>query len=428
MMDLREKISEGRKLVESKNYVRVVSHHDVDGISAAAIITNNLRSQKKGFRCSLLKNVNGELEEILAEDNELLIVCDMGSSHIEAVEAAGRHVIILDHHQPIRESRSDMVLQINAHMHGINGSAEACAATMAYAFAGDMNLISFMISGALGDRQGTEFKGLNRKLVDEAVEKGIVKVSMGLTMDCYDRKNLQRIIASSMAPFFRGISGRDDRAKDVAKMLEGKSQKTVNSFLLSLLMDQGCREDVIDDLLGYTYSLPFMGLNSQELLSLLNVCDGFDMAEKGLAMALGDKASYDEIVRQRDQYYKKALKGLVALEEKGATKMGALQYFHNEDLGMSGLYCGIGMRYILDQRLPAFVLTRTKDHLKVSARGTRYLINRGLNLAAAMRDAAEKCGGSGGGHDIAAGATLPLENEKKFLEETERILRGQLRL
>jgi RecJ-like exonuclease len=45
-----------------------------------------------------------------------------------------------------------------------------------------------------------------------------------------------------------------------------------------------------------------------------------------------------------------------------------------------------------------------------------------------MRDAAEKCGGSGGGHDIAAGATLPLENEKKFLEETERILRGQLRL
>jgi RecJ-like exonuclease len=225
MMDLQEKISEGRKLVESESYVRVVSHHDVDGISAAAIITNYLRSQKKGFRCSLLKNVNGELEEILAEDNELLIVCDMGSSYIEAVEAAGRYVIILDHHQPIRESRSDMVLQINAHMHGINGSAEACAATLAYAFAGDISLISFMISGALGDRQGTEFKGLNRKFVDEAVEKGIVKVDMGLTIDCYDRKNIQRMVTSSMAPFLEGCLAEMTERRTWQRCLKARVKK-----------------------------------------------------------------------------------------------------------------------------------------------------------------------------------------------------------
>ncbi|MDY6985188.1 MAG: DHH family phosphoesterase [Candidatus Thermoplasmatota archaeon] len=418
MMELDEKLSKARDLVEQSEFVRVISHHDVDGISAAAIITNFLRNKKKGFLCSLLKNV--ELKSIFEEENELFIICDMGSADIESAEASGKNIIILDHHQPLRESKSERVVQINSHLHGINGSSEACGSTMAYLFAGDLNLISFMISGALGDRQGTDFKGLNRRLVDEAIEKKAIDQKMSLTIDCYDNKNLQRMVESSIAPFFKGLSGR---SADIVKEVEKKSEKATNSFLLALLMEQGCREDVVSDLIGYVYRLP-LGMSSQELYSLLNVCDGLDMAEKGLAMALGDKESYEEIVKRREQYYKRAIAGLASLEEKGAVKMEGLQYFYCDDLGMSGLYCGIGMRYIFDQSVPALALTKTKDHTKISARGTRYLIKKGLNLAMAMKKAAGKVNGSGGGHDIAAGATIPSGMEEEFLMEANRILKG----
>jgi len=426
MSSLNEKIAIARKWVEESEFVRVVSHHDVDGISAAAIITSFLHKKNKGFLCSLLKNVNKDLKSIFDEDNELFIICDMGSADIESAEASGKNIIIIDHHQPIRESSSDRVVQINSHLHGINGSYECCASTLAYMLAGDADLISFMISGALGDRQGTDFKGLNKRLVEEAIERGVISRKMSLTLDCYDNKNLQRMVESSIAPFFKGVSGRS--AENLAKALEGKSEKCVNSFLLAHLIEQGCREDVVDDLIGYVYKLPFMGMSSQELHSLLNVCDGLDIAEKGLAMALGDRESYENIVTRREQYYKRAMAGLVSLEEKGAIKMSALQYFYNEDLGMSGLYSGIGMRYIFDQKLPTIVLTRTKDHTKVSARGTRYLIGKGLNLAVAMKKASEKTGGSGGGHDIAAGATIPLGKEGEFLEEANRIIKEQMSL
>lgn len=426
MMELDAQVAAARDLVERSDSIRVVSHHDVDGISAAAIITNFLRGKGKRFICSLLKNVNGELRSVFQEDRDLFIVCDMGSADIEALEASGKRVIILDHHRPIRESQSDRVIQLNCHLHGIDGSSEACAATMAYLVAGDVGLISFMISGALGDRQGTDFRGLNKRLVDEALEKKVIEKKMSLVIDCYDRSSLQRMLESSIAPFFRGISGRS--AEGVAKSLEGKSERTINSFLLASLIEQGCREDVIDDLVGYVYRLPFMGMDSHELLSLFSVCDGLDMAEKGLAMALGDRSSYEEIRGRREQYYRRALDGLTALEFSGAVKMRALQYFYNEDLGMSGLFCGIGMRYLFDQKMPTLAMTKTRDHTKISSRGTKHLIDGGLNLALAMREASEKVGGSGGGHDIAAGATIPLGREENFLSEADGILTRQLGL
>ena len=60
------------------------------------------------------------------------------------------------------------------------------------------------------------------------------------------------------------------------------------------------------------------------------------------------------------------------------------------------------------------------NSVKVSARANEKLAER-LNLADVMRMAAEKVGGRGGGHRVAAGANISPDKVEEFLKEVDRL-------
>jgi RecJ-like exonuclease len=64
--------------------------------------------------------------------------------------------------------------------------------------------------------------------------------------------------------------------------------------------------------------------------------------------------------------------------------------------------------------------------VKASARGTQELVDKGLNLSNAMSIAAKELHGIGGGHKIAAGATIPKGKEEEFLTILEKKIKTQL--
>ena len=64
--------------------------------------------------------------------------------------------------------------------------------------------------------------------------------------------------------------------------------------------------------------------------------------------------------------------------------------------------------------------------IMVSGRGSREVVAKGLDLAAIMQAAAKAVGGQGGGHHVAAGATIPPGTEQTFLEIADRMVREQL--
>ena len=67
------------------------------------------------------------------------------------------------------------------------------------------------------------------------------------------------------------------------------------------------------------------------------------------------------------------------------------------------------------------VITATKEgESKVSARGTDKLIEKGLNLGKILQDLSPKYGGYGGGHAIAAGATIERQSLEPFLTQFEK--------
>ena len=119
-----------------------------------------------------------------------------------------------------------------------------------------------------------------------------------------------------------------------------------------------------------------------------------------------------------------------AVAAAGINQMDAIQYFHAADT-IRDTVVGIAASMALNREnatkdLPIFAFANASDGIKVSARTTRELVARGLDLAAVMKAASDAVGGQGGGHHAAAGATIPPGTESKFLEIANRMVRDQI--
>jgi RecJ-like exonuclease len=127
------------------------------------------------------------------------------------------------------------------------------------------------------------------------------------------------------------------------------------------------------------------------------------------------------------------VEGLQFAREEKIQKRSFVQFFHAGE-GIRDTIIGIVTNMMLngeevDKGLPllGFALTENGD-VKVSARASQSLVDRGLDLAAALTQAAKEVNGIGGGHNIAAGATIPKGKEEIFLQLVEQKIRVQLAL
>jgi RecJ-like exonuclease len=119
----------------------------------------------------------------------------------------------------------------------------------------------------------------------------------------------------------------------------------------------------------------------------------------------------------------------------GVASRGSIQFFHARDAipdTIVGTVASMALQapeVDLDPGRPIIGLAEKRDEkgvVKVSGRGTRDLVDEGLDLAKAMSEAAARVGGIGGGHDIAAGASIPSGAEEEFLEALDAIISAQV--
>ena len=83
----------------------------------------------------------------------------------------------------------------------------------------------------------------------------------------------------------------------------------------------------------------------------------------------------------------------------------------------------------LNTNKPILVLCEVEDEpdfLKVSMRTYEKVLRRGVNLQEALCSAAAEFGGSGGGHNIAAGAYIPKGCEDDFCRRVNELIQAQL--
>ncbi|TMA01670.1 MAG: DHH family phosphoesterase, partial [Methanobacteriota archaeon] len=227
----------------------------------------------------------------------------------------------------------------------------------------------------------------------------------------------------------------EDHWRSWSDLERGDKQRVV-SALVSHMLERGCGIKEVERLAGETYTLSREPAGSptrdaKEFGTLMNACGRYDQPEVGYRVCRGDREEYlAQALRLLRGHREYLMDSMEAIEEAGITQMESVQYFHAADR-IRDTVVGIAASMVLNREgaskdLPIIAFAQAEDGIKVSARTTRELVARGLDLAAVMQAASLAVGGQGGGHHGAAGATIPPGTEEKFLEVANRVVREQL--
>jgi RecJ-like exonuclease len=433
--------------------VLVVAHIDADGLTAGSIADLALERAGVEREVRFVKSLSPEeLQRAKDRNAELTLFVDLGSGVADQLQ--GQEVVICDHHH----HGADLPYHLNPRLFGLDGGTAASGAGMAYLLARAMDpanadLAALAVVGAVGDLQDLEARrltGLNRDIIlPEGRRAGVLEAHLDARLWGRESRPLTKLLQYADDPHLPGLSGREEAC---ARFLEElrvplteaglprrwidltlEERRRVLSALASHLLRAGRGAQAARRLVGEVYTLPREPLgtpvhDAKEFATLLNSTARYGRADVGLAICRGERGPvYREALELLRDHRAHLVNGLQVVRERGLTTLPTLQWFDAGDQ-IRDTVVGIvaGMLYGVEgvrRDLPIVGFARTEDgHTKVSARANRDLVRRGVNLSKALGSAAQQVEGFGGGHDVAAGATIPAGKEPEFL----RLLEAQL--
>ncbi|MFB6119975.1 MAG: DHHA1 domain-containing protein [Halobacteriaceae archaeon] len=446
--------------------VLVVSHIDADGLTSAAVAATALERAGIPFEVRFEDQLDdAAVADVAATGYETVLFTDFGSGQLDAIvdhERAGAFTpVVADHHRP---ADADTEFHLNPLLEGIDGASELSGAGAAYVLAraleGDTDnrdLAALAVVGAVGDMQasGGELVGANADVAAEGVAAGALETGQDLAMYGTQTRPLHKLLEYAGDVRIPGVTGSERGAIEFLEScgvdlrvdgdwrrwadLDRTEKKSIVSALLQRAIERGVPASKVERLVGTTYTLaretPGTELrDASEFSTLLNATARYDRADVGLAVCLGDRdealASARDLLRQ---HRRNLSQGLEWVKSEGVTHENHLQWFHAGDEireTIVGIVAGMAVGTEgVDSGTPIVAFAEKADEdgaVKVSARGTPGLTRAGLDLSAVMSDAAAAVGGEGGGHDVAAGATVPAGREREFVAEADRIVGEQL--
>lgn len=423
--------------LERGNIIRIISHNDADGLSAAGVVARAISSMNGQFHISILSRLKKEfIKKLSGEKYSLFFFCDMGSAYLEEISRLKGDVIVADHHQPSEFEAGPHVVHINPHLHGLDGSRDLSASGTAYLATRLLNrkTAPLALVGVLGDMQYTDgFTGANRFIMEEAVEEGVLQVHSDLKLASRYTEPLYRSIAYTFNPALPGLTGDMEASMGFLENIGvsyGVKYPDLSPEERDVLRDEltGINPEIFGEVFT---SREFRSIGDlSDIARVLDACGKNRKYGIGIGLCLGEReGALDVALELQKNYREELVKGLAWIRREGSTTLENLQYIYSEDKafkGIMGTIASISLSLkILDPDIPLLGLSRMDQHVKVSARTTRPAVERGVNLGVALRDAAASFGGTGGGHDIAAGAMVPYRDMESFLQLVDEILGTQ---
>jgi single-stranded-DNA-specific exonuclease len=452
--------------VQQDGFIHVFSHLDADGIAAAGVIGKALFRLDARYRVRITQWVDEKIiGEIIEDKPQLVILTDFGSGYLELLDEKipDFRLLILDHHQISGKTDNENFVQVNPHMHGIDGATAVSGSGVAYFVAkavdeANVDLSPIALVGALGDMQDRceekRLCGLNELIVEDALKAKLVTVEKDLTFFGRETRPIHRALAATTTPFIPGLSGEEDACvaflnnlgielKDgerwrALRDLTEDEKKRLSSALAEHLLSKGLHLEVAN-LIGDIYVLnreePWTPLrDAREFAVVLNSTGRLDRPSLGIAVCMGDRgAALEEANRVLEDYRKDINKYLGWVMEK-PERLRELENvyvvygesFINEKI--VGTISSILINSVEHPEKPliAFANVEGEDAAKFSARTTDTALRKGVNLGDVMQAAGE-FGGKGGGHNVAAGAQVPLDKVEGFIKRVDELVGMQLR-
>jgi RecJ-like exonuclease len=333
------------------------------------------------------------------------------------------------------------------------------------------DLAALAVVGAVGDMQaaGGELHGANAAIVEEGVAAGVLETGKDLALYGKQTRPLPKLLEYATDVHIPGISNdeggalgfldgldlelkRDGEWRRWADLTDGE-KRTVASALVRRAVSSGVPASKIEGLVSTAYVLCEEPVGTElrdasEFSTLLNATARYERADVGLGVCLGDREGALERARQLLREHRRNLSnGIDLVTREGVTREEHVQWFHAGDEireTIVGIVAGMAMgNEGISRSKPILAFAeksaeqgsanrggeaaaKNDEEVKVSARGTHALVRRGLDLSAVMGEASRAVGGDGGGHDVAAGATVPKGTEAEFVERADEIVGEQL--
>ncbi|WNY28019.1 hypothetical protein MmiEs2_01990 [Methanimicrococcus stummii] len=469
--DTFQKLSDRAELcaaqLRAADSVHLVSHIDADGITSAAIMCLSFERAGIDYTVEFVKKLDEKImARLLEENHELLVFTDLGSAMVDFMVDNGMKTIIADHHQPngrpenIATDSTTFLYHMNPHLFGANGGFEISGSGVSYILANALgdnkDLAGLAIVGAIGDMQNRKYGklvGLNKEILEQGVAAGVLKNAQDLSLFGKQTRPIYKMLQYSSEPYLPGLTGDEEACirflqnagvgydqRDGAKLwieLSQEERVSVISALMKFCQDRGFPAHRVEELIRECYTLLTEKEGAEmrdasEFSTLLNATGRYDKADIGVRVCMGDRE--DALAEARtllSEHRKNLVNGLNFVKENGVTQLENIQYFYSgEEIKETivGIIAGMATSIDgIDRKKPIIGMADSEDGIKISSRGTQDLIRRGLNLSKAMNEVTEMVGGAGGGHDIAAGGTVPPERATEFIDLLDKYIGEQLK-
>lgn len=439
---VEEAMKVAKPIREEKGLIRIISHHDCDGICAGSIMYKTLKIMGKNFKIHFIRQNKEEIKEIVDKKADLFIFTDLGSGRLDNLKEfiPDKPVVVVDHHPP-QDIKWKNLYHFNCHLVGVDGLDEISGAGMAYLLSRVLTeqakeLINLAIIGATGDMQKSKgkYKGVNKFLLDDAKKLGLIKVKKGIRLFGRYSRPLHKTIEYCIDPYIPGVSGSESGAVQFLHNLgiaikKGDKWRTMNDLTkneekklaTALILEGIVAGNEVNNLIGDVYILP-NDYEISEFSTLINACGRLERPMDGVKLCLGEKKSAEDITAA---YRRKISQYLRWVEEnkdkmKKTDKVTYLIAKNSINENFISPVVSIIIRSTFKTDI-LFGFANAKDSVKISARLSREAKEK-IDVGELVSKAAEKVDGDGGGHLVASGGTIPLGSEEKFIRIVNKMI------
>tara|TARA_Y100000310_G_scaffold344813_1_gene459690 strand:+ start:2182 stop:3537 length:1356 start_codon:yes stop_codon:yes gene_type:complete len=425
------------QLINSSNKsIRIISHHDTDGITSASILAKTFKRLDKKFSIKIVKNLEKEIiEQELKrqqERKEIIIFADLASGSLDYFQNLTEPIFIFDHHEIDKEKLNNKIKIINPHLFNLD---DACTgAGVCYLFSKaisqeNKDLANLAIIGMIGDRHESNISKIDQQIISD-VEELIIK--KGLVIYPATRP-LRRALEWSTSPYIQGVTGnsqgvlellRESNIKPTKSLIELTEEEM--SKLVTAIMIRKAKQNEKENIVGNLYILKFFNRKEdiREISVLINACSRLGYSDIAISYCLENENARTLALDIYTKYKQELVSGLRTAEKIKKIQGNGFVIINAKDSikdAIVGTICSMlssSMDY--EEGTILIGMAYNKDKIKVSARIAgrngrnlkEVLEKTVVNLKLKYPDITAEVGG----HQFAAGCLLEKEKEEEFIE------------
>ena len=424
------KIFSEKLLAETNNQkIHVVSHYDVDGITSATILSKTLERLGVQFSTKIIKSLT-EKEIFLFPKGKIIILLDLGSNSLQTLAESKNKIFIIDHHE-INANEANVIENIvilNPQL--TKNPEELCSAELTYLVAekisGDnKDLATIAVLGMVGDV--IEKIG---KIRNAIIKKADVKIKKGLLIYPSTRP-LDKALEYNSRIFIPGITGNPagtlellkeagiekigNKYKSLIDLNEDEMKSLTTAVMLRLPFKEASKH------IGNLYTIKIFNKieDAREISATINACSRMDESEIALLLCLGNNQARKKAERLYIKYKQQIISGLRYIENND--NINGREYViinakdKVKDTIIGTLASILSFSSIYKEGTVIIAMAYNNNDIKVSARIVGR--NSSRNLKEFLESIIRILGrGDCGGHKHAAGCTIFLEDENRFIE------------